>query len=247
VARRAVPRRRGRGGSSVAASLGGHVSRHGLDVAGHADHDRGAPGSRLAARGGAHGRRRRGARVRGRGRDVRGAAAAPACLADALWDLVGRGLVAGDGFQPLRDLLAGGRSARSGRRAAQGRWSLFERAEPPGSGEGPTLPDAIADRVAQQLLARYGVVFRELVARESFAVPWRDVLRALRLLEARGLVRGGRFVAGFIGEQYALPEALEGLRRIRRTERTGEVVRVRASDPLNLVGILLPGPRIPSQ
>src|SRR5450432_3134337 len=170
----------------------------------------------------------------------------PAGLADALWDLVGRGLVAGDGFQPLRDLLAGGRSARSGRRAAQGRWSLFERAEPAGSGEGPTLPDAIADRVAQQLLARYGVVFRELVARESFAVPWRDVLRALRLLEARGLVRGGRFVAGFIGEQYALPEALEGLRRIRRTERTGEVVRVRASDPLNLVGILTPGARVPS-
>jgi ATP-dependent Lhr-like helicase len=166
----------------------------------------------------------------------------PDDLAGALWDLVGRGLVAGDGFQPLRDLLAGGRATRGGRRAAQGRWSLFERAEPLGS---PTLPDEIAGRVAEQLLARYGVVFRELVARESFAVPWRDVLRALRLLEARGLVRGGRFVAGFIGEQYAQPEALESLRRIRRTERTGEMVRVRASDPLNLVGILVPGPRVP--
>ena len=134
-----------------------------------------------------------------------------------------------------------GRTARSRRGAAQGRWSLFERTEP-----AATLPDEIADRVAQQLLARYGVVFREVTARESFTVPWRDVLRALRLREARGLVRGGRFVAGFIGEQYALPEAVEGLRRIRRTARAGEVVRVSAADPLNLVGILTPGPRMPS-
>jgi ATP-dependent Lhr-like helicase len=109
------------------------------------------------------------------------------------------------------------------------------------------LPDEIADHVARQLLARYGVIFRELVARESFTVPWRDVLRALRSLEARGLVRGGRFVAGFIGEQYALPEALEGLRRIRRTERAGETVRIRATDPLNLVGILVPGARVATQ
>src|SRR6185437_5177072 len=74
----------------------------------------------------------------------------------------------------------------------------------------------------------------------------RDVARALRLREARGLVRGGRFVAGFIGEQYALPEVVDALRRVRRTERTGEVVRIRASDPLNLVGVLTPGPRVPS-
>jgi ATP-dependent Lhr-like helicase len=165
-------------------------------------------------------------------------------LTRALWDLVGRGLVAGDGFQPLRNLMASGRAARTGRRAAQGRWSLFERAEAPSS---PTLPDEVADHVARQLLARYGVVFRELVARESFTVPWRDVLRALRSLEARGLVRGGRFVAGFIGEQYALPEALEGLRRIRRSERTGETVRIRPTDPLNLVGILIPGARVATQ
>ncbi len=152
-------------------------------------------------------------------------------LAGALWDLVGRGLVAGDGFQPLRELMARGRGAleaarttRSRRGAAQGRWSLFERAEPEA-----VLPDEIADRVARQLLARYGVVFRELTARESFTVPWRDVLRALRRREARGLVRGGRFVAGFIGEQYALPEAVDGLRRIRRTARAGDVVRVQRS------------------
>ncbi len=165
-------------------------------------------------------------------------------LTTALWDLVGRGLVTGDGFQPLRELMATGRAGR-GRRAhgANGRWALLE----VGPSEGaPPLADDVADKVAQQLLARYGVVFREVVARESFTVPWRDVLRALRLREARGLVRGGRFVAGFIGEQYALPEAVEGLRRVRRTERAGEVVRIRASDPLNLVGVLTPGPRVPA-
>jgi ATP-dependent Lhr-like helicase len=160
-------------------------------------------------------------------------------LGDALWDLVGRGLVAGDGFQPLRDLLAPGRAARRRGRAVQGRWSLVERVR-------ATPDDDIADRVAVQLLGRYGVVFRELVARESFAVPWREVLRALRRREARGVVRGGRFVAGFMGEQYALPEAVDGLRRVRREERAGEVVRVRPADPLNLVGIVTPGARVPA-
>ncbi len=72
-----------------------------------------------------------------------------------------------------------------------------------------------------------------------------EVLKALRRREARGLLRGGRFVAGFIGEQYALPEAVEGLRRVRRAERTGEIVELRPADPLNLVGILTPGPRVP--
>jgi ATP-dependent Lhr-like helicase len=160
-------------------------------------------------------------------------------LADALWDLVGRGLVSGDGFQPLRDLMASGRTSRRRGRAVQGRWSLVERVR---AGADDDLPD----RVAGQLLARYGVVFRELAARESFVVPWRDAMRALRRREARGLVRGGRFVAGFIGEQYALPDAVDGLRRVRREERTGEEVRVRPGDPLNLVGILTPGPRVPA-
>ena len=161
-------------------------------------------------------------------------------LTDALWDLVGRGLATSDGFQPLRDLMAPGRGGR-GRRAgaAQGRWSLLERTA--------SLPvDELADRVAGQLLARYGVVFREVTARESFTVAWREVLRALRRREARGAVRCGRFVAGFMGEQYALPEAVEGLRRVRRQPRTGERVRVAASDPLNLVGILTPGARVPA-
>ncbi len=165
-------------------------------------------------------------------------------MTDALWDLVGRGLVAGDAFQPLRELMAQGRTSRTRRRAAQGRWSLFERFER--AEVEPTLSDETAAHVAEQLLARYGVVFREIAARESFAVPWRDVARALRQREARGLVRGGRFVAGFLGEQYALPEAVEALRRIRRTERTGEIVRISAADPLNLIGVLTPGPRVPS-
>ncbi len=101
--------------------------------------------------------------------------------------------------------------------------------------------------MAEQLLARYGVVFRDLMARESFALPWREILWALRRLEARGTVRGGRFVSGFVGEQYALPEAVEMLRQTRRRERTEEIVRVAAVDPLNLVGILTPGPRVPAQ
>jgi ATP-dependent Lhr-like helicase len=166
-------------------------------------------------------------------------AVSPGEVAAALWDLVGRGLVASDGFQPLRVLMSSGRARRPSP-AAQGRWSIIEDAA-------ARLPaDDLADKVAAQILARYGVVFRELGARESFATPWRDVLRALRRREARGLVRGGRFVAGFLGEQYALPEAVEALRRVRREERTGEIVRVRAADPLNLVGIVTPGPRVPA-
>jgi len=161
----------------------------------------------------------------------------------ALWDLVGRGLVTSDGFAPLRELMASGRGARKRReRAIDGRWSLVERTS------AETLPgDELADRVAGQLLARYGVVFRELATRESFTVPWRDVARALRRREARGLVRGGRFVAGYVGEQYAQPDAVDTLRKLRRQARTGDIARVRPADPLNLVGILTPGARIPAQ
>jgi ATP-dependent Lhr-like helicase len=160
-------------------------------------------------------------------------------LASALWDVVGAGHVAPDGFQPLRDLMAPGRRRRTG--PIHGRWSLVERHEPESPGE-----DALADRVAEQLLCRYGVVFRSLSERESFSVPWRDVLRALRRREARGLVRGGRFVTGVMGEQYALPEAVDSLRRARRDDRSELTLRVSATDPLNLVGILTPGPRIPA-
>jgi ATP-dependent Lhr-like helicase len=90
------------------------------------------------------------------------------------------------------------------------------------------------------------VVFWDLTARETMSVPWREVHWALRRLEARGLVRGGRFVSGFTGEQFALPEAVEELRRVRRSDRAGTVVRLSAADPLNLVGIVLPGSRVPA-
>jgi ATP-dependent Lhr-like helicase len=179
----------------------------------------------------------------------------PAQLEETLWDLVARGIISGDGFQSLRQIMtpAGSARARAARRhargasplpratAPQGRWSIVHRFE-----AAPTPADELAETVAMQLLARYGVVFRDLVARETFAVPWRDVMRALRRQEARGIVRGGRFVAGFIGEQYAMPDAINGLRRIRREQRTDEIVRVNAADPLNLAGIITPGARVPA-
>ena len=100
-----------------------------------------------------------------------------------------------------------------------------------------------AEAFARQLLLRWGVVFRDLIARETLAPPWREVLRVLRLLEARGEIRGGRFVDGFLGEQFARPEALESLRSTRKmTDNT--TVELSAADPLNLLGITLPGPRV---
>jgi ATP-dependent Lhr-like helicase len=179
-------------------------------------------------------------------------------VTDALWDLVARGLVTADGFGSVRALfsarqrwsrrapraLPGGRLRRSGPQAGggEGRWALVPDAPSPGTVDAETLAEA----VAEQLLARWGVVFRDLVARETLAVSWREILWAFRRLEARGTIRGGRFVTGFVGEQYALPEAVEGLRERRRRERSGELVRVVAVDPLNLVGLLTPGPRVPA-
>ena len=120
---------------------------------------------------------------------------------------------------------------------AAGRWSLLP----------ATAPEAIdAEASARQLLHRYGVVFRDLVARESSLPPWRDLLVALRRLEARGEIRGGRFVTGFVGEQFALPEALDELRGVRNPTAATCVTKVAATDPLNLVGILTPGPRVPA-
>jgi ATP-dependent Lhr-like helicase len=179
-------------------------------------------------------------------------------VTDALWDLVARGLVTADGVGSVRALFSARhrwshraarpgpreRLRRSGPRAGggEGRWALVPAPPPPSAVDVETLAEA----VAEQLLARWGVVFRDLVARETLAVSWREVLWAFRRLEARGTIRGGRFVTGFVGEQYALPEAVEGLRETRRRERSGEIVRVAAVDPLNLVGILTPGPRVPA-
>ena len=96
------------------------------------------------------------------------------------------------------------------------------------------------------LLKRYGIVFRELLTRESIQLPWREVLIALRRLEDRGEIRGGRFVNGFLGEQFALPVAADSLRASRSQEPTQESILIAAADPLNLVGIILPGERIPA-
>jgi len=96
------------------------------------------------------------------------------------------------------------------------------------------------------LLDRYGVVFRELLARESVLPKWRELLLTFRRLEDRGEVRGGRFVSGFIGEQFALPEAVESLRAMRHGQCSGEIITVSAADPLNLAGIIVPGERVPA-
>lgn len=184
--------------------------------------------------------------------------ATPAEVEGALWDGVARGRFGADGFQAVRALFGartGDGRARAERRArrglrrglaagalagAEGRWSRVPDPTPVDE------PDALAEAIAEQLLVRWGVVFRDVVAREHLALPWREIVWALRRLEARGAIRGGRFVAGFTGEQFALPEAVEALARVRRAPRTGVRVRVCGADPLNLVGILTPGERVPS-
>ena len=102
------------------------------------------------------------------------------------------------------------------------------------------------EAVAHKLLARYGVVFRKLLERESLSIPWRDLLRVYRRLEARGELRGGRFVGGFSGEQFASAEAVQLLRSIRSAEPDGTMISISAADPLNLLGVITPGPRLSS-
>jgi ATP-dependent Lhr-like helicase len=124
---------------------------------------------------------------------------------------------------------------------AGGRWSILAAASP-----ADFAPDELAEAVALQLLARWGIVFRDIATRESLGIGWRDVLWALRRLEARGIARGGRYVAGVAGEQFGLGEAVDQLRSVARRERDGVTVRLSAADPLNLTGIVLPGPRVPA-
>jgi ATP-dependent helicase Lhr and Lhr-like helicase len=176
----------------------------------------------------------------------------PSQIEEALWDGVARGLITADGFRAVRSLFARRAAAQSSfgrprlRRGGQlasrtaGRWSLLPE---PASG---CDPDELAEAVAEQLAVRWGVVFRDLLARESLAVPWREVLWAFRRMEARGTVSGGRFVNGFSGEQFAHPDAVAMLRETRKRPRTGEIIRLSAVDPLNLTGIVLPGPRVPA-
>jgi ATP-dependent Lhr-like helicase len=176
----------------------------------------------------------------------------PTQTEDALWELVARGLVTGDGIAGLRTLLLpelkrrlphrrlrGLRGGVSRRLMPVGRWAILRTAAAP-----PVSAEAAAELFAHQLLRRYGVVIRELLARETRAPAWRVLLGIYRRLEARGEIRGGRFVAGFVGEQFALPEAVDTLRAVRRTTGEDERVIVAAADPLNLVGILTPGARV---
>ena len=156
------------------------------------------------------------------------------------------GLVTADSFGGLRALLVPSSERRPSRRRRSvaafdvqdaGRWSLVRRNAAANS-------DAV-EHVARTLLRRYGVVFWRLIDREAaWLPPWRELLRVYRRLESRGEIRGGRFVAGFTGEQFALPEAIGALRETRRQGDTDILVAVSGSDPLNLAGILTPGPRI---
>ncbi|MEO7190683.1 MAG: DEAD/DEAH box helicase [Vicinamibacterales bacterium] len=175
---------------------------------------------------------------------VRGARHLKSEIEAALWELVAAGLVTADGFDNLRALIDPRRRAGQGHgrtqrpRDSAGRWARL-----PHDGA-PDRARAV-EAACWMLLRRYGVVFRELLGRESNLPPWRDLLITFRRLEDRGEVRGGRFVSGFIGEQFALPVAVESLRALRHRPATGEIVTISASDPLNLVGILLPGERVP--
>jgi len=184
---------------------------------------------------------------------VRGTSRLKSEVETALWELVAAGLFTADGFDNLRALIDPKRRSGQGRgrkarpRHSTGRWALL-------------FPGEAADRakaleaVCRVLLERYGVVFRELTLREEFPVKWRELLITFRRLEDRGEVRGGRFVDGFIGEQFALPSALESLRAARHADVEAhrdaplhtELITLSAADPLNLVGIIVPGERVPA-
>jgi len=165
-----------------------------------------------------------------------------ACVRTALAELVSAGLVSSDGFGGLRALLraAGARvSVPSGRPHVAGRWSMLASAD-----GGAPAHDAAVEAQARVLLRRYGVVFRRLLAREANVAPWRELTRVYRRLEARGEVRGGRFVSGMSGEQFALADAVDRLREVRRTPPDGRCLVVSGADPLNLAGIVTAGDRV---
>ena len=187
---------------------------------------------------------------------------------EGLWDLVARGIVTADAFSAVRSLLSarlrlrrthgthrgaarravlGRQRAAAGTGIGEGRWSLLPAADSAGTGSHSGPPaEELAEAVAWQLLARWGVVAWELWARESYRIPWRDVVRALRRLEARGQALGGRFVAGISGEQYATPDAVSLLVGVRADPDRGDEVVVAGADPLNLTGEWLGGTRVPA-
>jgi ATP-dependent helicase Lhr and Lhr-like helicase len=163
----------------------------------------------------------------------------------ALWELVTAGMITADGFDNIRALIDPKRRAGQGRghssrpRHSVGRWSLLYASEPADRAR-------VAEATCWMLLRRYGVVFREMIARETILPRWRELLIAFRRLEDQAQIRGGRFVSGFLGEQFALPVAVESLRAGARQPASGEVVTLAAADPLNLIGIIIPGERVSS-
>ena len=191
----------------------------------------------------------------------------PTEVEEGLWELVAAGLVTADGFDNLRALMDPRRRRAEGRersrrpRYSAGRWSLLRQAvghQPSAISSGSVAsvpspltphPSPTIESVARQLLRRYGVVFRDLLARESLVQSWRDLLVQYRRMELQGEIRGGRFVSGFTGEQFALPEAVESLRAVRKRNESSAAshdIKLSASDPLNLAGVILPGPRVPA-
>lgn len=172
---------------------------------------------------------------------------------DGLWELAAAGIVTADGFENLRALIDPKRRLATARHHARrarfvpGRWALLSGFAHATEDAARELSAASLEAIARQLLLRWGVVFRDLLSRESIVPPWRDMLVTLRRMEAQGEVRGGRFVSGFVGEQFARPEAVELLREIRRDQNVGTSPHVGAADPLNLGGIITPGPRVSPQ
>jgi ATP-dependent Lhr-like helicase len=168
----------------------------------------------------------------------------PSEVEDGLWELLAGGFVTADGFDNLRALIdpkrrrGEGRGSKKRPRHAAGRWALLRHVD------GRVSAEERVQRFAQQLLRRWGVLLRDLLVRETLAPPWRDLLPVLRRMEARGEIRGGRFVSGFTGEQFARPEALDLLRAVHRDSDARAIVPVSNADPLNLTGIILPGPRV---
>jgi ATP-dependent Lhr-like helicase len=165
----------------------------------------------------------------------------PSEVEDALWELVAKGLVTADAVQNLRVLQSPAHRKRQKllQRGGPGRWSLLAPAE-------PKPQDEVTDSLARLFLQRYGIVWRDLVMREALAPSWRELLLVYRRMEARGELRGGRFVAGFVGEQFALPEAVDKARAVRRAPPSGVRVQLSGVDPLNLTGVVTPGPRVPA-
>jgi ATP-dependent Lhr-like helicase len=176
---------------------------------------------------------------------ARGTGVLKSTVEAGLWELVTAGVLTADGFDNLRSLIDPKRRSGQGNgknsrpRHSTGRWSPLYAGEPVDRSQA-------LESICRTLLRRYGVVFREIVARETIVPKWREVLMCLRRFEDRGEIRGGRFVGGFQGEQFALPLAVDSLRAQRGVSATVEIATVSAADPLNLAGIIAAGEKIPA-